>query len=117
MGGTRYSVFDVFERWSASEIPTFTVDVECSSDDDAQALVDLFDAHAFAAEDWTKSVRYLCETCSRGLPDGSGHRHDTVAARAHHFGLACPLALARRLLDEWLAVAPQERRYAGPREA
>jgi hypothetical protein len=113
--GARYPVFDVLERWSPSEIPTLAVDIDCRGDDDARALVGLFESNAFAAEDWTRDVRRLCEACSHGLPpDASAHQHERPADGARRIGLASPLGLARRLLEAWRAAAPDERGFDGP---
>ncbi len=108
-GGRTYRVFDVFERWSPSEIATLIADTECGSDDDASALVGLFEEHHFAAEDWTTSVRSLCRACSTGRP---AHRHSTAReGNARSFGIACPLGLANDLLARWVASSPASRSF------
>jgi len=109
-GGRTYSVFDVLERWSPSEIPTLVAAAECGSDDDALELVEMFEANHFAAEDWTTNVRVLCEACSTGNP--GEHRHSTSRdGNGHSFGIACPLGLASSLMEGWVAASPQSRRY------
>jgi len=45
-----------------------SVHTRCSSDEDARALVELFEAKQFGAEDWTTNVRQLCKSCQRGSP-------------------------------------------------
>jgi hypothetical protein len=95
-----YGVFDVLEKWSPSEIPTYQVSAVCPTNGDAQALVDLFDTNHFAAEDWTANVRNLCRACSEGNPDGHDHPFGTSGSE-RNFGLASPLGLAEQLLAEW----------------
>ncbi len=99
--GHVYSVFDVLDKWSPSEIPTYQVRAVCPTSGDSDALVDIFDANYFAAEDWSANVRNLCRACSEGNPDG--HNHPFGAGDfERHFGLASPLGLAERLLAEWV---------------
>jgi len=108
--GRTYSVFDVLERWSPSEIPTLVADAECDSDDDALEIVELFEANHFAAEDWSTNVRALCPACSAGSP--GEHSHSTSrSGYGHTFGIACPMGLATRLMETWTAVSPHSRRY------
>jgi hypothetical protein len=117
-GDRTYNVFDVFERWSPSEIATLIADTECKTDDDARALVDLFEQHHFAAEDWTTGVRSLCRACSNGRSDA--HRHSTVpSGNARSFGIACPFGLANDLLAQWVASSPGSRSFvwAGSNDA
>ncbi len=103
-------MLDAIERWSPSEIPTFSVDVTCTADSDASALVDLFESNHFAAEDWSTSVRHLCAECSRGNPGTHDHPFPEGETR-RSFGLASPLGLADRLLAEWRDAAPHRRAY------
>jgi hypothetical protein len=111
--GIRHPVFDVVERWSPSEIPTLTAIIRCESDSDAAALISLFDARGFSAEDWTANVRNLCKSCSEGLPEE--HEHPPLASMTdREYGLACPMGLARELLDSWRAAAPSHREYGEP---
>ena len=113
IAGIVYPVFDVLERWSPSEIPTLSVHARCSSDEDARALVELFEAKQFGAEDWTTNVRQLCKSCSEGLP--SGHDHPILRGTFNReFGLASPMGLAKDLLSEWQHESPKTRAYDPP---
>jgi hypothetical protein len=109
-------VFDVLEKWGASEIPTLRANVQCATADDSAALVDLFERRHFAAEDWTANVMPLCKACSEGLLDEHDHtRGNSSTERA--FGIAAPLGLARQLLEEWRAESPADRSFADPETA
>ena len=101
VNGQVYGVFDVLERWSPSEIPTFRVLVTCPSNEDSHTLVDLFEERKFAAEDWTSNVRKLCKACSEGNPDGHNHPFGTTE-NDRDFGIAAPRGLAETLLKEWV---------------
>jgi len=109
--GQRYSVFDVLERWCASEIPTVTVDVECSNESDSAALIALLHENHFAAEDWTANTRQLCAACSEGMPDGHDHPFVGTTEQSRSFGIACTMGLARDLLEQWRSASPKARRY------
>ncbi len=112
MNGTVYSVFDVLERWSPSEIPTLGVDVHCDSIEDSKDLIRAFESHDFGAEDWSTNVRYICKDCSEGRP---GHNHvprDPGPKRS--FALASPMGAALQFLQEWCAASPHSRRFSKP---
>ena len=108
--GRTYSVFDVLERWSPSEVPTFVLHTEGASDRDRLELIAIFEQNHFAAEDWTSNVRSLCRACSTGQP---GHTHPAASEGEdyHSFGIACPMGLAAALLEQWSATSPKSRRY------
>ena len=101
VNGRSYGVFDVLERWSPSEIPTFRVNVNCPRNEDSQSLIDLFDARHFAAEDWTANVRTLCKACSEGNPYGHNHAFGTSETN-RDFGIAAPRGLTETILAEWV---------------
>ena len=104
-GTQTYSVFNVLEKWSPSEIPTYAVTVTCGDASDSEALVKLFEEQSFAAEDWTANVRTLCAACSRGNPDAQ-HTHAFKAdATEREFGIAAPRGLAEKLLARWASGA------------
>jgi hypothetical protein len=109
-GETRYDVFDVLERWSPSEIPTIVIEADCGSEEDALALIEMFESSHFAAEDWTRSVRPLCQACSTGKPGDHDHPF-TKDGAFHSFGIACPAGLAATILERWALSSPQVRRY------
>jgi tetratricopeptide (TPR) repeat protein len=113
-GGHVYGVFDELERWQPSPVPTLEVQVTLASAADAQALEDLFDQAGYAAQDWTSSIRRICRQCSEGRPPDD-HEHPAPSPDAGcRFGLAAPLDQATRLLGEWAATQPGDRRYGAP---
>jgi hypothetical protein len=113
VGKTSYPVFDELERWSPSEIPTLRADVRCRNDDDAVALVELFRDARFDAEDWSASVRELCQECSEGRLDGHEHAFPK-AGEERVFGIAAPLGLAARVLRTWRDASPATRDFEEP---
>ncbi|HEY0394585.1 MAG TPA: hypothetical protein VGD01_08815 [Candidatus Elarobacter sp.] len=113
VGETTFPVFDELERWSPSEIPTLQVSVRCATEDDALALVDLFRAASFDAEDWSTNVRQLCKACSAGRPEP--HEHAFPTGGEHRlFGIAAPVGLASRTLRSWRDAAPATRDFEQP---
>jgi hypothetical protein len=112
--GRTYQVFDELERWQPSAIPTLEVQVTLASETDAQALADLFDQAGYAAEDWTASIRLICQRCSEGRPP-EDHEHPSPPSAAERtYGLAAPLDTATRLLSEWAAIQPGTRQHGQP---
>ena len=110
--GKRYPVFDVLERWEASAMPTTCVDVICKSDDDARLLVEAFESLELAAEDWTTTVRPLCQACSEGLPD-EFHVHDRLEVKPdrREFGVAAPVDCIEAVVPAWVAESPDTREF------
>jgi hypothetical protein len=107
--GKTHKVFDAIECWAPSEIPTLAVEITCPDDADSQALVELFAANNFAAEDWTQNVRSVCATCSAGNIDST----EQLVAHAMHrsFGFASPPGLAATLLETWASSEPDRRAF------
>jgi hypothetical protein len=113
-GGRVYGVFDELERWQPSLIPTLAVQVTVAGETDAHALTDLFDQAGYAAEDWTANIRQICKQCSEGRP-AADHEHPAPPfAAERRFGLAAPADQATRLLEDWAAVQPRDRRHGDP---
>jgi tetratricopeptide (TPR) repeat protein len=108
-GGRTYVVFDELERWESSPTPTLRVPVTAPAAEDAQALVALFEARGYAAEDWTTSVRRLCRACSEGRP----HAHHDADLEAwepeRDCGIAAPPDVARDVVHGWQAAASGRR--------
>lgn len=111
--GRTYPVFDELERWSPSEIPTLRACVRCTSDDDANALIDAFRAARFDAEDWSTNVRQLCKECSEGSPATHDHAFPEGGAD-RTFGIAAPVGLAQQVLRAWRSESPSTREYEEP---
>jgi tetratricopeptide (TPR) repeat protein len=109
--GRVYGVFDELERWQPSEIPTLQVQVTVADEADAQALTNAFDEAECAAQDWTGSIRQICRQCSEGRPSEDHAHPEPHFETERRFGLAAPLDDATRLLNDWVAVRPGNRRH------
>jgi len=110
VGARTYRVFSELERMVPSEYATHTVTIEAPELEDVRALCEAFTDAKLAAEDWNRTVRQLCESCSRGRP----HAHDFQAAFAGiaELGIAAPdRAEAQELLEVW-ARAGQHRAFS-----
>jgi hypothetical protein len=99
--GRSYPVFDELARLVASPFETYVADVVAPLPSDIEALASVFRDAGLAAEDWSTSVRALCDDCSRGAP----HEHrgvDAAGGTPHRIGLAARTRTeAERLLAAW----------------
>lgn len=81
-------VFDALERLVRSEYHTYILDLPGSSESQRAALSDVAADRGTWAEDWSRSLTFLCRNCSLGLPHGShdselsGERPDLAVAAA-----------------------------------
>jgi len=103
--GETYSVFNVLERWSASEVPTCQVVALAPTPDDAIALEAIFGEELLYAEDWTGQVQWMCRRCSEGLPHEHATSRDGDWKPERQFGLAATPDRAQRLLEKWANAA------------
>jgi tetratricopeptide (TPR) repeat protein len=105
--GREYSVFNELGLLERSALRTFRVALQAPGEEDVEALKQLAEEAGLAAEDWTSSVRKLCQQCSRGTP----HEHHQYEHPQHEptewnpersSGLAAhDEAEARALLTRW----------------
>jgi hypothetical protein len=73
--GREYSVFNVIDRWQASDVPTISIEVQASNG----ALADLLRMSAsreLRVENWTASIAVHCLACSNGRVDYDNPDHD-----------------------------------------
>jgi hypothetical protein len=75
--GQEVPVFDELTLLERSEYETWTVEVVAPAEDDVDELVERLRAIGAPAEDWTRTVRNLCEKCSTGMPHA--HHGDELA--------------------------------------
>lgn len=108
LDGRAVPVFDELEVLMSSDLPKLEVHVVAPTPHDSHALEELFFNGGGAAEDWTRSVRHLCETCSRGSAPAYGE-HEGDWRPERHFGLAAHLAEAQGLLAAWAGENDQRR--------
>jgi hypothetical protein len=89
LGKQSISVFDELDVLKRSHLGTWEVRVVAVSPEARDALLAVFDNTSVVVEDWTASVRMLCNACSLGLP---GHEHDDDPAwvRERRIGVAAP---------------------------
>jgi hypothetical protein len=102
LAGRTYPVFDELERWEPSSLPTW----ECVLTGPIDALDELQSlayGNDIAIENWSTSIRMLCQECSTGNP--GDHLHGSFAAdlNGHHVGLAGALQTVTAVLDSWIA--------------
>jgi tetratricopeptide (TPR) repeat protein len=101
--GREYSVFNVLELFEASSFSTYHAEVRIERDCDAEELTQALDDAGVIHEDWTRSVRILCEQCSEGRAHEQ-HDHDLQREwqDRHLIGLAvCDPAEAQRIITQW----------------
>lgn len=107
--GRQIPVFNEIERLRSSGESTFQAVVLATAPDEIETLQEMADECGVAVEDWTGSVRILCEACSHGTPhsdcgqvsapDWTPERTVGISAVSH--------AAARALLQAWTAAAPR----------
>jgi tetratricopeptide (TPR) repeat protein len=111
--GREYPVFNALGLWQASAYATFEALIETAAPETLAALVERVregqGENAGQVEDWTHTVRYLCQACSEGEQD---HEHPQAPAAHTRFQLgiaATDEAWLRGVLDDWLGQHPQAR--------
>jgi len=106
--GRTWGVFDEIERLEEGEFPTLECEVHAPAAEDAAALDEHFTDHDLGAEDWTSSVRWLCESCSIGSPHAHAADGGTMPVwlPARRYGFAGPAEEIRRHLRDWAEDGP-----------
>ena len=105
--GGEVSVFNALERWHQSPHDTYAAFVRCPDEADSAALSELsLDTDTYA-EDWTRSIRFICLRCSYG---NTPHEHESSPAAPESwqpersFGIAARnLSDVQALLNRWAA--------------
>ncbi len=77
--GQEVPVFDALERLERSAYATFVLDLPASTTEQRSAWSDVAYEYGSWAEDWSESIRFLCRSCSYGLPH---EEHDSALASA-----------------------------------
>lgn len=88
-GDATVFVFDALGLWEASPYQTFIVNAPEVTGPTIERLSLLAKEHDARVEDWSTSIRWLCERCSAGLP--SKHQEGCSHAEGEH-----KIALAAR---------------------
>lgn len=102
--GKTWGVFDEFYRLHPGEYATLESDVDSPTEEDARKLLDAVTEAGLSAEDWTVSVRWLCETCSLASPHAhAGSDVTAVWLPRRRIGFAGPSEDIAEILDAWAA--------------
>jgi hypothetical protein len=101
--GREYSVFNVLELFEASDWPTYEAEIRVDRDEDAVALSEALDQADIPNEDWTTSVRNLCQQCSEGrVHEQHDHELEREWQDRHLLGIAvADSARAQAIISEW----------------
>lgn len=102
--GKAWGVFDELIRMEQGPFVTLESEVTAPTEQGSTDLKEAVAERGFAAEDWTASVQWLCQTCSNGSP----HEHTGDAVRpiwlpARRYGFAGPQDDVVALLEAWAA--------------
>ncbi len=110
VGDREYGVFDELGLIEASAFQTFEILLEALTDADQERLVRGAEDLGAAAENWSRSIRYLCRQCSEGRPHA---QHDAELQEDRPelgFGLAArDEEHLARVLSEWAGMVGGER--------
>jgi hypothetical protein len=115
--GKTWGVFDELIRLQPGPFPTLESEVKAPSEQDTNELLEAVAERGFAAEDWTLSVRRLCETCSLGSPhEHTGSDVTPIWLPRRRVGFAGPQDNLLGILDTW-ALRARGREFGSVREA
>ena len=100
----QFHVFDELELFESSGYSTFTAMVHVKNEASLKTLEDTLDNRGDGFENWTDSIRHVCEQCSRGTPH---EHHDkkmprTIPNGQYLLGLAAKSeADLKNILTKW----------------
>ena len=97
--GHRLPVFDELVRLVPSPAETWEGHVTAPSPRDSDDLEELVMDRGGAAQDWTRSVRHVCASCSEGTLPATTNAGEWTPRR--HFGFALIGDGLMELLNEW----------------
>lgn len=110
VGDREVGVFDELDLLESSEFRTYEVVLRDVAEADLERLGDLAEELGASAENWSRSIRYLCRQCSEGRPHGEHDRDLTGERPDLGIGLAARdddhLA---RVLAEWAGLVGGEK--------
>ena len=99
-------VFGAFGVQESSGYSTFTVELQAPSPEDVHSFIDVASRKGLA-EDWSETIRYICQECSR---TGGASAHEEHAVVGEQWLSARTIGVAARteaevdeLLDRWVA--------------
>ena len=121
LNGEPVPVFNELAVLAPSAFSTYEVKVEAGRREELAALEKLLDGSGGTSEDWTASVRNLCQACSEGNPDAGAHAHPFEdgwsSTRTIGFASERDETAVRALVSTWVAGQdlPRLRRWTSPR--
>lgn len=101
--GREHPVFNVLELFEASTLATYETEIRVRDADDVAALEALLEGAGVVAENWSRSVRFLCRQCSEGRPHEQ-HDNDRQVEWLDRqvLGIATQdVAIVRSAVDKW----------------
>jgi hypothetical protein len=108
--GREYGVFDELGLLEPSGYRTYEVRLQGVREEDQARLGGLAEVLEAAAENWSRSIRYLCRQCSEGRPHGEHDRELSGARPDLGFGVAArDDGHLARVLAEWAGLIGGER--------
>lgn len=105
-GDATVPVFNALQRLQPSDLRTFEVRVDCASRVDADALEEATGPGIGGVEDWSRSIAFLCKSCSNGVPHAHAEQAPDATGwiRERRIGIAAESRMAvDALLDGWAA--------------
>jgi hypothetical protein len=103
--GRELAVFDELDVWSTSTEVTIELIAPGIGEADFQALLDAAISQDCICENWSSSIRWICEECSTGQPNAS-HKHPEIAEGENRIALAGERDRLVELVRAWSSTRP-----------
>jgi hypothetical protein len=102
-GDVNYPVFNVLERFEASNLKTFNCKVLVQDEESILIFLNMLCEMGCYMEDWTKNVRFICRHCQGERVDDPLPRHINTGTWSKRFlGIAAPdLHTISGVLNRW----------------
>ncbi|SDO90011.1 hypothetical protein SAMN05660199_02808 [Klenkia soli] len=101
LDGHDVPVFDEIQLWERSSVPTCSVVLTVSHDDDLDELLSDLDRAGLTGENWTTSVRMLCAACSSGSPGAHDHPFGSSDGGDRTLGISGHAEAVEAVLAGW----------------
>jgi TPR repeat len=103
--GRELAVFDELDVWSTSTEVTIELIAPGIGEADFQALLDAAISQDCICENWSSSIRWICEECSTGQPNAT-HKHPEIAEGENRIALAGERDRLVELVRAWSSTRP-----------